>query len=225
MALQLNLLHEEFREERQRKRDPLKLGLIGLGSFGVVLFLYYAWNAYVTMQIRSQLNVAQAEWAKVEPQVTAAQKRATELHQIIDSTRVLDARIDNRFYWAPFLSITSQSVAPNIQLTSLDGAITDNGAISVSLEGLAAAREPRAAAEELRQLLSEQLEKHYSDVKVTFKNLEDLDTLVNLAGVPTASARFIMNMIFNPKPPDLSKKSEPAKENQGKESKDKPAAK
>ncbi|HEY2713972.1 MAG TPA: hypothetical protein VGI60_15770 [Chthoniobacterales bacterium] len=225
MALQLNLLHEEFKEERQRKRDPLKLGLIGLGCFGVILFLYYAWNAYGTMKIRGQLNLAQAEWAKVEPQVTAAQKRATELHQIIDSTKVLDARIENRFYWAPFLSIISQSVAPNIQLTSLDGTITDNGTISVSLEGLAAAREPRAAAEELRQLLSEQLEKHYSDVKVTFKNLEDLDTLVDLAGVPTASARFVMNMIFNPKPPDSSKKSEPAKENQAKENMEKPAAK
>ncbi|HEV8422702.1 MAG TPA: hypothetical protein VGQ40_05110, partial [Chthoniobacterales bacterium] len=97
--------------------------------------------------------------------------------------------------------------------------------ISVSLEGLAAAREPRAAAEELRQLLSEQLEKHYSEVKVTFKNLEDLDTLLNLAGVPTASARFVVNMIFNPKPAAPSKKPESTKENQGKEAKEKPAAK
>ena len=118
--------------------------------------------------------------------------------------------------------IWCSSVAPNIQLTSLDGTVNDNGTASVNLEGLAAAREPRAAAEDLRQLLSEQLEKQYSDVKVTFKTLEDLDTLINLGGVPTASARFIMNMVFSPKATDPSKKPESSKENQAKE---KPAAK
>ena len=47
---------------------------------------------------------------------------------------------------------------------------------------LAAGREPRAAAEDLRQLLLEQLGQSYSDVKVEFKTLEDLDTIVNIGG-------------------------------------------
>ena len=151
MALQLNLLHEEFTEERQRKRDPLKLGVMGLIGIGVIFFLYYAWNAYETIQIKSQLNTAEAEWQRVEPNVTAAQKRATELHQIIDSTKVLDGSIEERFYWAPFLATVSHCVAPNIQVTSLDGSLVEaDHSITVSLEGLAAAREPRAAAEEFR---------------------------------------------------------------------------
>ena len=104
MALQLNLLHEEITQERQRKRDPLKLGIIALSCFGALLFLYYGWNAYRTIQIKGQLNAAEREWQKVEPKVTAAQKRATELHQIIDSTKVLDGLIEDRFYWAPFLA-------------------------------------------------------------------------------------------------------------------------
>ena len=159
MALLLNLLHEEITQERQRKRDPLKLGIIALSTFGALLFLYYGWNAYQTIQIRSQLNAAQHEWEKVEPKVTAAQKRATELRQIIDSTRVLDGLIENRFYWAPFLAQVSHCVAPNLQMTGLDGNIVEgDGSIAVALEGLAAAREPRAAAEEFRQLLTEQLE-------------------------------------------------------------------
>ena len=37
MALNLNLLHEEFTQERQRKRDPLKLGIKGLIGIGVDL--------------------------------------------------------------------------------------------------------------------------------------------------------------------------------------------
>jgi len=211
MALQLNLLHEEITEERQRKRDPLKLGIIAVSAFGVLLFLYYGWNAYETIQIKSQLNAAESEWRKVEPQVTAAQKRATELRQIIDSTKVLDGLIEDRFYWAPFLAQVAQCVAPNLQVTGLDGNIVEgDGSVAVTLEGLAAAREPRAAAEELRQLLSEQLEKNYREVKVTFRNLEDLDTVVNLNGVPAPSARFVLNVTFNPKAGDTAKTEEPA---------------
>jgi hypothetical protein len=213
MALQLNLLHEEISEERQRKRDPLKLGVIALSCFGAILFLYYGWNAYRTIQIRSHLNHAQAAWKRVEPKVTAAQQRAKELRQIIDSTKVLDGLIEGRFYWAPFLATVSHCVAPNLQLTSLDGSIMEaSHSVSVQIEGVAAAREPRAAAEDLRQLLLEQLEKNYSTVKVTFKNLEDLDTLVNLNGVPTASARFILAITLNPKPPGPAQANEPAKE-------------
>ncbi len=213
MALQLNLLHEAFSEERQRKRDPLKLGVIALVSFGVLLFLYYGWNAYQTMQMRHQLQAAEAEWQKEEPKVTAAQKRATELRQIIDSTKVLDALIDDRFYWAPFLAQVAQVVAPNVQLTGLDGStVVADHKVAVSLEGLAAAREPFRIAEDLRQMLIEQLEKNYTDVKVTFKNLEDLDTMVSLAGVPTPSARFVLSATFNPLHPGAEKAAEPAKE-------------
>lgn len=212
MALKLNLLHEEISEERQRKRDPLKLGIMGLSAFGVLLFLYYGWNAYQTMQIRSQLNAAQAEWQKVEPKVTAAQKRAAELRQIIDSTKVLDSLIEERFYWAPFLAQVAHCVAPNLQVTGLDGSVVEgNGSIAVTLEGLAAAREPRAAAEDFRQLLTEQLEKNYNGVKVTFRNLEDLDTMVNLSGIPTPSARFVLNVTLDPKATDASTKDDAAR--------------
>lgn len=211
MALQLNLLHEEITEERQRKRDPLKLGIIALSCFGALFFLYYGWNAYQTIQIKSQLSAAEREWQKTEPKVTAAQKRATELHQTIDSTRVLDGLIQDRFYWAPFPAQVSHCVAPNLQLTSLDGSIVEGRhSVAIALEGLAAAREPRAAAEEFRQLLTEQLEKNYGEVKVTFRNLEDLDTPVNLSGVSTPSAPFILTITFNPKRGDAAKTEETA---------------
>lgn len=199
MALHLNLLHEEFQEQRQRQRDPLKIGMMVLGGLGALMFLYYMWNAYKTLEIRSRLNAVQHDWSKVEPKVTTAQKRSAELNAIIGTTKVLDGMIDSRFYWAPFLEKLSRCVALNAQLTSIDGIVLeDNRGVTVMIEGLAAGREPRAAAEELRQLLLEQLGQGYHDVKVEFKTLEDLDTLANIGGANMAMARFALSVAFNP---------------------------
>lgn len=196
MALHLNLLHEEILEQRQRQRDPLKIGMMVLGALGALMVVYYMWNAYRTLEIRNRLGQAQHEWAKVEPKVTAAQKRAAELNGIISTTKVLDGMIDGRFFWAPFLEKLSRCVALNAQLTSMDGSILEDGKVTVTTEGLAAGREPRAAAEELRQLLLEQLGQSYGEVKVEFKTLEDLDTIVNIAGANMPMARFGLNITF-----------------------------
>jgi len=201
MALHLNLLHEEILEQRQRQRDPLKIGVMMLVSLGALLFLYYTWNAYRTLAIKSQLTAVEREWAKVEPKVTAAQKRSQELNSIIKTTGVLDEYIDNRFFWAPFLQKLARCIAPNTQLTSIEGAVLeDNKSISVVIEGIAAGREARSAAEDLRQMLGEQLAQGYSDVKVEFKALEDLDTVVNVGGTSMAMAHYILAINFNPRP-------------------------
>ena len=206
MALHLNLLHEQIAEQRQRQRDPLKIGMMVLGAVAVLMLAFYMWKAYQTLGVKSRLAAVQADWAKVEPKVTAAQKRSTELTALINTTKVLDAIIDERFFWGPFLQKLSRCVAPNAQLTSIDGSVTEeNKLITVSIEGIAAGREPRAAAEELRQLLLEQLGESYSEVKVEFKTLEDLDTIVNVAGSNMAMARYILGMTFNPSSPGEAK--------------------
>ncbi len=199
MALHLNLLHEEIQEQRQRQRDPLKIGMMVLGGLGALMVLYYMWNAYQTLGIRNRLNTVQSDWSKVEPKVTSAQKRSAELNSIIGTTKVLDGMIESRFFWGPFLEKLSRCVALNAQITSMDGTVLeDNRGVNVMIEGLAAGREPRAAAEELRQLLLEQLGQSYHDVKVEFKTLEDLDTLVKIGGANMAMARFSVSASFNP---------------------------
>jgi len=204
MALHLNLLHEEFLEQRQRQRDPLKIGILVLVGLGTLMVIYYLWNAYKVLEIRNRLGQAQHDWAKVEPKVTAAQKRTAELNGIISTTKVLDNMIDNRFFWAPLLEKLSRCVALNAQLTSIDAAAVDDGKVTITIDGLAAGREPRAAAEELRQLLLEQLSKNYFDVKVEFKALEDLDTIVNIGGSNMAMARFGIGATFSTVAPKAS---------------------
>src|SRR5690348_15235510 len=98
MGLHLNLLREEILEQRQRQRDPLKIGMLVLAGCGALLFIYYAWNAYLTIEIKTRLSRISAEWQKIEPRVTQAQKLATELTNMINTTRVLDDYIDNRFF-------------------------------------------------------------------------------------------------------------------------------
>jgi hypothetical protein len=202
MALHLNLLHEEISEQRQRQRDPLKIGMMALAALGALMLAFYMWKAYQTLEIRNRLSQVQHEWSKIEPKVTAAQKRSTELNSIISTTKVLDGIIDNRFFWAPFLEKLSRCVALNAQLTSIDGTVQEDNKVTVAIEGLAAGREPRAAAEELRQLLLEQLGESYGEVKVEFKSLEDLDTIVNIGGSNLNMARFGLTVAFQtaPKP-------------------------
>jgi hypothetical protein len=199
MALHLNLLHEEILEQRLRQRDPLKIGMLVLAGIGALMFLWYMGKAYQTLSIRNQLNTIQQDWSKIEPKVTAAQKRSAELKGIIGTTRVLDEMINRRFFWAPFLEKLSRCVALNAQITSIDGTVLDDERnVNVMIEGLAAGREPRAAAEELRQLLLEQLGQSYRNVNIEFKTLEDLDTLVKIGGANMATARFALSLTFNP---------------------------
>ena len=205
MALHLNLLHEQIAEQRQRQRDPLKLGLMALGVVAALMLVFYMFKAYQTLEIKSRLSAVEHEWSKIEPKVTAAQKQTKDLTNTINTMKVLDTMIERRFFWAPFLQKISRCVAPNAQLTSIDGGINDESKIvTITVQGLAAGREPRAAAEELRQLLNEQLGESYSDVKVEFKALEDLDTVVTMAGSTMAVARYALTVTLNPLAPGTS---------------------
>ena len=201
MALHLNLLHEEFLEQRQRQRDPLKIGMLILASCGAVLFGYYAWNAYRVIEIKSRLNHITADWKKLEPEVSKAQKRSTDVTNTIKSTQLLDEYIDGRFFWGPLLEKISRCVPPNAQLTSFEGQVLEEdkgGGVSITLDGVAAAREPRSAAEDLRQMLLEQFGKSYHEVKAEFKALEDVETVANIGGTNMPMSHYILLITFQP---------------------------
>jgi len=218
MPLQLNLLHEEISQERQRKRDPLKLSMYVAVALAGLLALNYLWSAYRTLTIKAHLSSIERDWSKVEPQVTAAQKRAEQLNAIITTTKTLDQFIDNRFFWAPMLEKISRCVTPNLQIINLEGLIDEQGkAITISLEGTAAGREPRAVAEDFRQMLLEQVGKEQPAVKVEFRTLEDLDTLVSVGGNNVPAAHFTVSVTLNtgskpPAPGPADRKSKSKKE-------------
>ncbi len=201
MPLQLNLLHEQFAEQRQRKRDPLKLTMyVGIG-IAALFILNYLWTGYRVLEIKSRLAQVEHDWAKLEPKVTAAQKRAEELNATIGTTKALDGMIDARFYWAPLLQTVARCVTPNIQLTTLEGTADQEAkGVVIVLEGMAAGSEPRAVAEDFRQMLLEQVGKEQPALKVEFKTLDDLDTSVPVGGNNAGMAHFTLGVEFNPFP-------------------------
>src|SRR2546421_1284628 len=217
MPLQLNLLHEEILEHRQRQRDPLKLSIYAGIGLAALLVLNYLWIGYRVLESKSRLNSVQSEWAKVEPKVTAAQKRAEELNGIISTTKTLDEYIDKRFYWAPLLEKVAHCVTPNIQITVLEGGIEEEKGISITRDGVAGGREPRGVAEDFRQMLLEQIGKEQPSVKVEFKTLEDLDTTVSVGGNNVTTAHFVVVVGLDPfpkpaEPAPSERRSKPRKE-------------
>ncbi|MBV9009302.1 MAG: hypothetical protein JO354_09085 [Verrucomicrobia bacterium] len=199
--LRLNLLHEEIAEQRQRQRDPLKLTIyVGIG-IAALFALNYLWTGYRVLNIKSQLASVERDWSKIEPKVTAAQKRAGELNAIIGTTKTLDGIMESRFYWAPLLAKVADCVTPNVQLTSIDGSAEDESrGISLVIDGLAAGSEPRAVAEDFRQMLLEQIGKDHPGMKAEFKTLEDLDTVLRVSGNNAGTAHFVVAIEFNPSP-------------------------
>src|SRR5205085_3464512 len=169
------------------------------------------------LEIKAKLSRVEAEWKKLEPKVTEAQKRSAELTSIINTTKILDDYIDGRFYWGPFLEKLSRCVPPNAQLTTLEGSLGDEekgGGVTVTLDGVAAAREPRSAAEDLRQMLVEQLSKSYHDVKAEFKTLEDVETVANIGGTNVPMSRYLLSVTFNPSAAKPSAKPAPGRRKQ-----------
>jgi hypothetical protein len=217
MPLQLNLLHEEILQQRQRQRDPLKLSIYAGIGLGALLVLNYLWTGYRVLEGKSHLNSVQSEWSKIEPKVTAAQKRADELNGIISTTKTLDTYIDRRFYWAPLLEKVAHCVTPNIQITALEGAVEDDKGITITLDGVAGGREPRGVAEDFRQMVLEQIGKEQPTVKVEFKTLEDLDATVSVGGNNVTTAHFVVMVGLDPfpkpaEPAPSDRKSKPRKE-------------
>ena len=76
--------------------------------------------------------------------------------------------------------------------------LEDDKGVTVTIDGVAAAREPRSAAEDLRQMLLEQFGKSFRDVKAEFKTLEDVETVANLGGTNVPMSRYILSVTFNP---------------------------
>lgn len=191
MAIHLNLYHEIQKQERQRRRDPLKLGMIAMLFVAAAFMGYYFVRMASVRGVNDELVRLQNEWRTTEPKFAAAKTREAEIAAVTKITDTLVQSIESRFYWAPLLDKVLASVPREVQLVRLDGDMTDKvkpGALSVS--GVSSGTEPRKVAEDLRTRFVNKLSEKYKNVTSTFKTLEDSDQTVKLDGKALSTAMF-----------------------------------
>ncbi len=199
MPLTINLLHEEQALLKQRKRDPLKLGLYALGGVALLFVLYYCYCLAGSLHIQSELQTRQAAWARQQPRAKAAAEQDKVLNEKLGTANLVSQRINKRFYWAPVLAQLQRTVTPNVQLINFSGSSeAKDEKVTMIIEGLAAGLSPRAAAEQFRVTLSEALSKSYKTAAATFRSLDETASTVSLDGKTVPTARFTIEVKLDP---------------------------
>jgi Tfp pilus assembly protein PilN len=200
MALNLNLYHEIQKQELQRRRDPLKIGIYVMVFLALCFVGYYFYRLQVYYSVKSELVGYEDQWKKAEEKQKLALARIDELNQTIKVAEAFKSRIEGRVYWAPILERIIRVVPPDIQITQLQGALAADGSrkISVTLTGVAAGTLPRTVAEQLRTALFNKFSTDYSHASSTFKSLEDGEDTVSYQGKNWPTAIFSIDLRFEP---------------------------
>lgn len=198
MPVHLNLLHEIEKAERERRRDPLKLGMLALAVVALLFVGYYFVRLGQVHGVHSEQAVLAAQWRELEPKKIEAEKIEQDLTETMKASEILVQRIENRFYWAPFLQVLIETVPRNVQIVRMSADVSAEGLkrCGVTLDGIAAGAEPRAIAESLRTTLSGKLSELYGPTTDSFKSLDDGTETALLDGVNLPTAIFTLSYGF-----------------------------
>jgi Tfp pilus assembly protein PilN len=193
MPLHVNLYHEVQRQELNRRRDPLRLGMMGLAVIAVGFVAYYFVALEQSHTVGMRYAGLQDEFSRLDPKAKAAKARQDELNDEIAASDTMMKSVDSRFYWAPVLDQILQTVPRTVQLTHVGAETPADGKAStniIQITGISSAVEPRKEAEMLRMALTSRLGAKFKGVTSVFKNLDDSDQFVMLDGRRLATATF-----------------------------------
>ncbi len=198
MALRLNLNHEILQAERLRKRDPLKLSMIGLSVIGAGFACFYFFQLAKMGVISQEYAHKKAEFDTISPKAIAAKTREDELAITIRAGDNMVQRIEGRFYWAPMIEQLVNAVPPEVQITKFSGDVQGEKTkrCRLTIDGLSAGTDPRKVAEELRTSIAESFGKKYKNVTSSFRSLEDGVETAQLNGIASQTATFAINVEF-----------------------------
>ncbi len=204
MAFHLNLFHEIHTEAHQRARDPAKLAGLGIALVALLLLGFYFYRMNNVSTVRKKAAASATKWKTLEPKMKKAEADAITLTKQIEINKVLIRRLENRFYWAPFLGQFAKSVPPHVQITMLSGAFNPaSRKVEISLAGMAAGEQPRAQAEAFRIGLEKELGAFYTGVSAQFDahSLEQTQRVIEFDGQQLGTARFRIQLTFQPATP------------------------
>ncbi len=214
MALRLNLYHEIERDKRAKSRDPLKLGILAVLFAGAGMLSYYFWQLGVLRGVEQDYRLTRAQFEELVPKAEAAKKSEQEWANVVKAKERLLERMEERFYWAPFLAQVSRVVEGDVQITKLSGEVqaAKIRRCNIAVEGVAAGHDPRKTAEQLRVAIRDELQTRFRVVNATFRTLEESPTPASINGKIQGTALFQIQIQVAsgeeapPKPPTRKKR-------------------
>ena len=204
MPLHVNLYHEILRQDRARRRDPLRLGMLGLLIIATGFVAYYFVVLARAHEVGIRYSALADQFSKLDAKAKDAKARQAELNEEITASDTMMKSVDSRFFWAPVLDQIIKTVPRTVQLTHVGAdAPTDDNAITTSLtiSGISSSTEPRKEAEALRTALDARLGAMFKGVTSAFKTLDDSDQVVVLDGRRLATATFTIEFQLQIKDP------------------------
>lgn len=190
MPLHINLLHEEQSKVVERKRDPLKLGILAILFLSICFAGYYMVRASHSSKVAKERADLKSQLDTLQPNADHAKIDVATATQSMAATTAVEKLINDRFYWGPLLSQIAQSTGPEIQIVGIEGTVRGVEGVNFTVVGVSAGREPRAVAERFRQSLEEDLRGSYGTVSSQFASLENSAAPLILNGKSFATAKF-----------------------------------
>ncbi len=215
MALYLNLYHEVQKQKLKRQRDPLKIALMGMIVVAALMVVSYFWRLERVNVAKQKAGDVTMQLKKSNDDAKAAQEELAVYQENIRLSNAIIHKIENRFYWAPLLSQVVAAVPSDVQITGLDGSVTNNEGtkkITLSLTGIATGSQPRAVAEDLRTALQGKLASaQYMQPTAIFRSLDDGTEPVQYQGKSSPTALFVIDITFTSPDVDEATKAKPAR--------------
>ncbi len=193
MPIRINLFHEEERALKERKRDPLKLGL--LATLGLILcqIIYWLFLSGTAAGKNSEVARLQADWEKLRDSTEAGQSKLDEMKSKLDVYEMLHTKVVRRHFWAPILQQLLEGARLDVQLTEVNCSLSLEGNIRLTVHGLTAGQEPRGVAEYLRDATERALKTIHPESAARFELLEENPQLMEINGRRFRNARFIID--------------------------------
>jgi len=195
MPLHVNLYHEVQRQELARRRDPVRLGMLGALIVAIGFVVYYFVVLEREHNISLQFSALNAQWSKIQPQAKASKDREDQLNTEIAASDAMMKTVNSRLYWAPVMDEILRTIPRNVQILHVSGDVPGNDKeinSTLSVSGISSAVEPRKEAEDVRIALEKNLGTRFKHVNSVFRDLEDSDQFVMLDGRRLATASFTL---------------------------------
>lgn len=200
MALYIDLFQEIKEQAQQRRRDPVRGGILVSLLIGLCVAGYYMLSLSLLSSLNNEKSRLAQKWAELEPRANQAKKDADRINNDILLVKTLGERSESRFCWATVLGRMIQIVPDKVELTQISCSTTPgvSPGYDISIAGYVSGDDPRARAEEIRIAAGKEFPQEYQVTSV-FKNLEDVK-------MPDDTRRAAFTIAVEAKKPEKEKR-------------------